>query len=164
MDAERAGRLVTALQARRVMAHVIEAGVYEFGVRVVLDQGIEALWDVDGAAGLDAEIVDEGVLIGFVPHVPGSESFTEEQLVDCIATTVYSAEGLHPPADAPPAPRPHPERDPSAGPAGEPAGGTEDSPGESPEGGAPRPSAPPPVTPPVARYQRRAHWIRRGER
>ncbi|MFF0450763.1 hypothetical protein ACFYT4_31015 [Streptomyces sp. NPDC004609] len=122
-DPERAGRLVTALRARRVMAHVIEAGVYEFGVRVVLDQGIEALWDVDGAAGLDTEIVDEGVLIGFVPHVPGSESFAEEQLVDCIATTVYSAEGLHPPADTPAAPPPHPGRDPSAGPAGEPAGG-----------------------------------------
>jgi hypothetical protein len=120
------------------MAHLVEAGVYEFGVRVVLDEGIEALWDVDGASGLDAEIVSDGVLIGFVPHVPGSEGFTEEQLVDSIATTQYSAEGLRPPSDTPPtAPR------------------TDEA--------APNDSAPSP-SPPVARYQRRAHWIRRSSR
>ncbi|WP_405682607.1 hypothetical protein [Streptomyces sp. NBC_00057] len=73
MDSERAGRLVSALRARGVMAHLVEAGVYEFGIRVVLDEGIEALWDVDGASGLDAEIVSDGVLIGFVPQ-PGSTS------------------------------------------------------------------------------------------
>ncbi|MFE7244885.1 hypothetical protein [Streptomyces sp. NPDC057580] len=138
MDSERAGRLVSALRARGVMAHLVEAGVYEFGIRVVLDEGIEALWDVDGASGLDAEIVSDGVLIGFVPHVSGSESFTEEQLVESIATTQYSAEGLRPPSDTPaPAPPPTGEAAPSHGPA---------------------------VTPPVARYQRRAHWIRRGNK
>ncbi|MFF8914768.1 hypothetical protein ACF08M_15970 [Streptomyces sp. NPDC015032] len=126
------------------MAHLVEAGVYEFGIRVVLDTAVEALWDVDGASGLDAEIVGDGVLIGFVPHVPGSESFTEEQLVESIATTRYSAEGLHPPVGTP-APRatPAPAVE-AAAPAGTPA-----------------PS--PPVTPPVARFQRRAHWIRRGK-
>ncbi|WP_236648976.1 hypothetical protein [Streptomyces clavuligerus] len=82
MDEGRARRMVEALRGRGVMAHVVEAGVYEFGIRVVLDTDIEALWDVDGAAGLDAEIVGDGVLIGFVPHVPGSEEFTEEQLVE----------------------------------------------------------------------------------
>ncbi|MCM2393836.1 hypothetical protein [Streptomyces albipurpureus] len=135
MDAERAGRVVSALRARGVMAHLVEAGVYEFGVRVVLDEGIEALWDVDGAAGLDAEIVSEGVLIGFVPHVPGSEAFGEQQLVDAIAQTNYSLEGLHPPADTPTA-------------------------DHRTEGLQPH-STPPPPPPPVARYQRRAHWIRR---
>ncbi|MFJ7496439.1 hypothetical protein ACIQZB_35810 [Streptomyces sp. NPDC097727] len=137
MDSERAGRLVSALRARGVMAHLVEAGVYEFGIRVVLDEGIEALWDVDGASGLDAEIVSDGVLIGFVPHVSGSESFTEEQLVESIATTRYSAEGLRPPSDTPA---------PTALAAGEAA----------PPG--------PAVPPPVARYQRRAHWIRRGDK
>ncbi|MEV0495543.1 hypothetical protein [Streptomyces atratus] len=76
------------------MAHVVEAGVYEFGIRVVLDEDLEALWDLDGAAGLDAEIVSEGVLVGFVPHVPGSENFTEDQLVDSIATTDYAVDNL----------------------------------------------------------------------
>ncbi|GAA2258155.1 hypothetical protein GCM10010232_55520 [Streptomyces amakusaensis] len=144
MDSERAGRIVSALRAREVMAHLVEAGVYEFGVRVVLDEGIEALWDVDGAAGLDAEIVSDGVLIGFVPHVPGSESFTEQQLVDAIATTVYSAEGLRPPADGP-----------AGAPAGEAVAPSAAAPGRPRGEGGP---------PPVARYQRRAHWVRRGRR
>src|SRR6185312_16531760 len=97
MDAERARRMVELLRARGVMAHLVEAGVYEFGIRVVLDEGVEALWDIDGAAGLDAEIVSEGVLIGFVPHIPGSETYSEQQLVDAIAQTNYALEGLHPP-------------------------------------------------------------------
>ncbi|MEU9605552.1 hypothetical protein [Streptomyces sp. NPDC048057] len=129
MDQDRARRLVAALRSRRVMAHVVEAGVYEFGIRVVLDQDVEALWDVDGAAGLDAEIVSDGVLIGFVPHVPGSEGFGDDQLVEAIATTRYDAAGLHPPADATTPPSPAP------------------------------PTAP---QPPIARYQRRAHWLKRG--
>ncbi|MFJ6567091.1 hypothetical protein ACIQNU_06700 [Streptomyces sp. NPDC091292] len=102
MDEQRAGRLVAALRARNVMAHVVDAGVYEFGVRVVLDEDLEALWDIDGAAGLDAEVVSEGTLVGFVPHIPGSEDFTDDQMVEAIARTDYSTEGLHPPTDTPP--------------------------------------------------------------
>ncbi|MEW2497748.1 hypothetical protein AB0942_30060 [Streptomyces nodosus] len=136
MDSDRAQRVVAALRARKVMAHLVEAGVYEFGIRVVLDEGIEALWDIDGASGLDAEVVSDGVLIGFVPHVPGSENFTEQQIVDSIATTRYSAEGLHPPQDTPPPPSP---TDPSH-------------------------THHPPAAPPVARHQRRAHWIHRRGR
>ncbi|MFC4035694.1 hypothetical protein ACFO3J_30115 [Streptomyces polygonati] len=94
MDEERVGRLVSELQGRRVMAHVERTGVYECGIRVVLDKNVEAIWDLAGA-GLDAEIVSDGVLIGFVPHVEGSEEFTDAQIVDCIATTRYSLEGLH---------------------------------------------------------------------
>ncbi|MCX4728334.1 hypothetical protein [Streptomyces sp. NBC_01306] len=97
MNSERAERLVTALRARGVMAHVAEVGVYQFGVRVVIDWNIEALWDTDGAAGLDAQVLSDGMLVGFVPHIGGSEDFTEEQLVEAIATTSYSTEGLRPP-------------------------------------------------------------------
>ncbi|MFJ4770303.1 hypothetical protein ACIP88_14450 [Streptomyces uncialis] len=143
MDAERARRMVEQLRAREVMAHLVEAGVYEFGIRVVIDGGIEALWDIDGAAGLDAEIVDEGTLIGFVPHVPGSENFTEQQLVDAIATTNYSTEGLHPPTDAPPHPPP-------PGPV---------APAPPADGDLPHPGTPPPV-----RHRRRAHWSGWGRR
>ncbi|MFJ6811630.1 hypothetical protein ACIQRK_37535 [Streptomyces anulatus] len=144
MDAERARRMVELLRARGVMAHLVEAGVYEFGIRVVLDGEIEALWDVDGAAGLDAEIVDEGTLIGFVPHIPGSENYTEDQLVEAIAATDYSTDGLHPPTD--------------------------DSTGTAPSGpGAPVSPAGGVLpqqqeAPPTARRRRRAHWIRRGRR
>jgi hypothetical protein len=99
MDADRADRLVSELQARGVMAHPDRIGVYESGIRVVLDANLEALWDVDGVAGLDAEIVSDGVLVGFVPHVPGSEDFTDQQIVDSIVTTRYTVDGLHPPTD-----------------------------------------------------------------
>lgn len=94
MESDRADRMVSRLRARGVMAHVVEAGVYEFGIRVVLDEDLEALWDLDGAAGLDAEIVSEGVLVGFIPHVPGSENFTEDQLVNSIAATDYAVGNL----------------------------------------------------------------------
>ncbi|MFC8081055.1 hypothetical protein ACFUN8_36610 [Streptomyces sp. NPDC057307] len=140
MDSDRAERLTAELRARGVMAHLVHAGVYEFGIRVVLDDRIEALWDLDGAAGLDAEIVNEGALIGFVPHVPGSEEFTEEQLVNCIATTNYALDTLQRPADRT---------------TGQP------EPGRTP---VPPSDGPPHATPPALRRQRRAHWIRRGRR
>ncbi|MEV7503257.1 hypothetical protein [Streptomyces sp. NPDC093018] len=134
MDEDRAKRVVAALRGRGVMAHLVEAGVYEFGIRVVLDESIEALWDTDGVSGLDAEVVSDGVLIGFVPHVPGSENFTEQQIVDSIAATRYSTEGLRPPRDSAPEP-----------PAAE-----------------PRPEQPAPAAPPVSRYQRWARRMHRG--
>ncbi|CAK7283720.1 hypothetical protein ACNFR7_07215 [Streptomyces sp. RM1] len=141
MDAERARRVVAALRDRGVMAHLVEAGVYEFGIRVVLDYGIEALWDTDGVSGLDAEVVGDGVLIGFVPHVPGSEDFTDQQIVDTIATTEYSTEGLRPPEDGPPPASPPP-------PPAAPRPGAEPAPEERP---------------PSRRHQRWAHWMHGGK-
>lgn len=136
MDSDRAERLTAELRSRGVMAHMVHAGVYEFGIRVVLDDRIEALWDMDGAAGLDAEIVNEGALIGFVPHVPGSEEFTEEQLVNCIATTDYALDTLQRPADRT----------------------------EGTTAPVRSPGQPPQAAPPDERRQRRGHWIRRGRR
>ena len=110
MDSERAARLVSDLRARRVMAHVAETGAYQFGIRVVIDNNIEALWDTDGVPGLDAEVLNDGVLVGFVPHIPGSEDFTDQQLVDAIAATNYSTDahgspsGGKPSQDGPAAP------------------------------------------------------------
>jgi hypothetical protein len=99
MDEERAGRLVSSLRARGVPAHLAHLGVYQCGVRVVLFDGGEAVWDIDAVLGLRAEVVEDGVLVGFVPHVPDSETFTDERLVEVIAATRYDKEGLHPPAD-----------------------------------------------------------------
>ncbi|WP_225849836.1 hypothetical protein [Streptomyces sp. HPF1205] len=106
MEPDRIDRIVSALRTRGIMAHRAEEGVYEFGIRVVIPDGSEALWNADGAAGLDAEVVRDGTLIGYVPHIPGSETFTEEQTVDAIAATRYSEEGLHPPGDLPAHPDP----------------------------------------------------------
>jgi hypothetical protein len=86
---DQAERVVEALQARGVFAHVERPGVYQAGVRIVLGDGREALWDSDGAAGLEATVLRDGVLVGFVPLVPGSETFDEEQIVAAIAAADY---------------------------------------------------------------------------
>ncbi|WP_066942887.1 hypothetical protein [Streptomyces lushanensis] len=99
MDEERAGRLVSSLRARGVMAHMAHLGVYQCGVQVVLAEGGEAIWDMDDVLGLRAEVVEDGVLVGFVPRVRGSETFTEEQLVEVIAATRYDKPGLRSAAD-----------------------------------------------------------------
>ena len=109
MDEGRAGRVVQALRARQVFAHVKlpQAGLTTAGVRVVLPDGREAVWDTDGTAGLEAQIMRNGMLVGFVPSIPGSETFTEPQIVDAIARTDYDA----PIGRFPRRPAPEPSRD-----------------------------------------------------
>ncbi|SEN16227.1 hypothetical protein [Actinacidiphila rubida] len=123
MEPERVDSMVAALRARGVMAHRADEGVYAFGIRVVIPDGSEALWTMGGAGGLDAEVLRDNTLIGFVPHVPGSEDFTDAQTVETIATTPYSEEGMlpasrvtaHPtPAPAPAASVPPPLQHPGA--------------------------------------------------
>ncbi len=89
MQQAEAELVVAALQQRHVFAHVYRGAVARHGVRVVLSDGREALWDVDGAAGLEAQVMRDGMLVGFVPKIPGSESWTIEQTVEAIATAVY---------------------------------------------------------------------------
>ncbi len=91
MNEERANRVVTDLRDRGVFAHVQRAGVYKFGVRVVLPDGREALWDTDGASPLEATIMRNGVLVGFVPTVPGSEDLDDAGVVDAIVAADYDA-------------------------------------------------------------------------
>ena len=78
-----------ALRERGVAAHLEQPGVAQFGVRVALPDGRHAVWDTDGTAGLEAQVMRDGVLVGFVPLIPGSENFTPEQVVDAIARTDY---------------------------------------------------------------------------
>jgi hypothetical protein len=91
VDEIRARRVVDALRDRGVPAHLARprAGLSHFGVRVVLSEGREALWDTDGTAGLEAQVMRDGVLVGFVPVVEGSEDFEDDQVVDAIARTDY---------------------------------------------------------------------------
>jgi hypothetical protein len=91
MDENRARRVVDALRDRGVPAHMAQANVgrSESGVRVVLPGDREALWDTDGTAGLEAQVMRDGMLVGFVPAIPGSEDFTEAQVIDTIANTDY---------------------------------------------------------------------------
>src|ERR1035438_1802933 len=89
MDEFRARRVVDALRDRGINAHLIRGGVAQFGVRVSLPGGREAEWDTDGTAGLEAQVMRDGMLVGYVPEIEGSEDFDEQQVVDAIARTDY---------------------------------------------------------------------------
>ena len=89
MDESRATRIVAALRDRGVMAHLARTGVYQTGIRVVIRDGREAIWDTDGAAGLEAQILRNGVLVGFVPQIPDSEHLDETGVVTAIAAAEY---------------------------------------------------------------------------
>jgi hypothetical protein len=91
MEEDRARRVVGTLRSRNVFAHVKlpHAGITQYGVRVVLPDGREAVWDNDGTAGLEAQIMRNGILVGFVASIPGSENFGEAQIIEAIATADY---------------------------------------------------------------------------
>ena len=89
MDENRARRVVDALRDRGVPAHVARTGVGQIGIRVAIFDGREAIWDTDGAAGLEANVLRDGVLVGFVPMIPGSEEYDEAEIIDAIARTDY---------------------------------------------------------------------------
>ena len=89
MDEFRARRVVDALRDRGVNAHLLRGGVGQFGVRVSLPGGREAEWDTDGTAGLEAQVMRDGILVGYVPQIEGSEDFDESQIVDAVASTDY---------------------------------------------------------------------------
>jgi len=102
MEENRARRVADALRARGINAHFAEVGTYQFGVRVTLSDGREAEWDTDGTAGLEAQVMQDGDLVGFVPEIEGSEDFTEEQVIDAIARADYDDPIGHERAEAPP--------------------------------------------------------------
>ena len=89
MQQDEAQRIADGLVAQGVMARVARPSVYRFGIRVPLGDGREALWDVDGAAGLEAQVMRNGMLVGFIPTIAGSETFTEAQSVAAIAAADY---------------------------------------------------------------------------
>jgi len=91
MEEERARRVVETLRARNVFAHVKlpQAGITQYGIRVVLPDGREAIWDNDGTAGLEAQIMRNGILVGYVASIPDSENFGDGQIVEAIATADY---------------------------------------------------------------------------
>ena len=104
MEEPIAEQVVEMLRARRIFASVNRrAGVYNVGVRVVIPDGREAIWDNDGAAGLEAMVLRDGMLVGFVPQLPDSEDLDAQTIARIIADADY---------DAPPPPeksRPTPE-------------------------------------------------------
>ena len=109
MDENRARRVVDVLRERGVNAHLEKAGVYQFGIRVMLRDGRQAVWDTDGTLGLEAQVMRDGILVGFVPSIEGSEDFDEQQVIEAIWLTDYdkpvATRRATPPPPAPALPR-----------------------------------------------------------
>jgi hypothetical protein len=89
VEEKRALRVVDRLRELGVDAHVERASTYQFGIRVALRDGRNAVWDTDGTLGLEAQVMRDGILVGFVPQLEGSEDFDEEQTVEAISHTDY---------------------------------------------------------------------------
>lgn len=89
MQPDQAEQIVALLRSRRLMAHVHPTGLQNAAIRVVLPGGREAIWDGDAAAGLEAQVLADGMLVGFVPVIPGSENFDAEQCASAIAAADY---------------------------------------------------------------------------
>ena len=85
----KARRVVDALRARGTDAELARVAVFQFGVTIKLPDGREATWDSDGTATLEAQVMRNGMLVGFVPEIEGSGDYTEEQIVDTIVRTDY---------------------------------------------------------------------------
>ena len=105
MDENRARRVTDALRDRGINAHMRNSGIDAYAVQVLLSGGREAIWGSEGTASLEAEVLLDGDLVGFVPEIPGSESFDEAQIVDAIARADYDEpEGRELPEAPPPGP------------------------------------------------------------
>ena len=89
MEEFKARRVVDALRERGTDADLARVGVYQFGITIKLADGREVTWDSDNTASLEAQVMRNGVLVGFVPEIEGSEDFTEEQIVDAIVRADY---------------------------------------------------------------------------
>ena len=109
MEENKARRVVDALRDRGTNAHLARVGVYQFGVAITLPDGREATWDSDGTAALEAQVMRNGVLVGYVPAIDGSDTFTEDQIIDAIVRTDYdkpiARQRSTTPPPAPPLPR-----------------------------------------------------------
>jgi hypothetical protein len=105
MEENRARRVADALRDRGIDAHLDKEGVGAYAVRVSIGDGRQAIWGSEGTASLEAEVLLDGDLVGFVPEIPGSADFDEEQIVDAIARASYDEpEGTERPDAPPPGP------------------------------------------------------------
>jgi len=104
MEENRARRVADALRDRGIDAHLENAGIDVYGVRVVLGGGREAIWGNEGTRSLAAEVLQDGDLVGFIPEIPGSAEFDEAQVADAIARADYEEPVGHELPQAPPRP------------------------------------------------------------
>jgi hypothetical protein len=110
MEENEARRVTDRLRERGVDAHMERAGIYQFGVRIALPDGRQAVWDSDGTAGLEAQVMKDGMLVGYVPAIEGSEDYDEAQTVDVIVRTDYDKPIARHRPTAPPPEKPLPRQ------------------------------------------------------
>ena len=114
MDEATARAAVHKLRMRGAFAHAHPVGVFRYSIRIVIPDGREALWDADGAAGLEAVVMRNGVLVGMIDHIPDSDDLSVDEIVQHILDADYDkpiARRPRPPAGtlpARPAPPPAP--------------------------------------------------------
>ena len=89
MEENKARRIVDALRERGTNAEMARVGVYQFGLTIKLADGREATWDSDGTAALEAQVMRNGVLVGYVPAIEGSDDYTEDQIIEAVLRTDY---------------------------------------------------------------------------
>src|ERR1700691_1184405 len=102
MDEKRCLRVMDALRDRGIDAHVATLGVGSYAVRVRIGDGREAIWGSEGTSSLEAEVLLDGDLVGFISEIPGSADFDEAQIVDAIARADYDEPEGHERTEAPP--------------------------------------------------------------
>jgi hypothetical protein len=106
MQENRARKVTDALRDRGINAHMHNEGIDIYGVRVVIGGGREAVWGTEGTTSLEAEVLLDGDLVGFIPEIPGSADFDDAQVADAIARADYDEPIGHERAEAPPPARP----------------------------------------------------------
>jgi hypothetical protein len=106
MQENRARKVTDALRDRGINAHLHNEGIDIYGVRVVIGGGREAVWGTEGTTSLEAEVLLDGDLVGFIPEIPGSSDFDDAQVADAIARADYDEPIGHERAEAPPPARP----------------------------------------------------------
>ena len=105
MDENRARRVIDALRDRGIDARLRRPGVDAYAVQVRVSGGREAIWGAEGTTGLEAEVLLEGDLVGFVAEIPGRPAFDVAQIVDAIARADYDEPvGRERPEAPPPGP------------------------------------------------------------
>jgi hypothetical protein len=110
VEENEARKVVDALRERGVDAHMERAGTYQFGIRIALPDGRQAIWDSDGTAKLEATVMRNGMLVGFVPVIEGSEDYDIAQTVDVIVRTDYDKPVARQRSTAPPPAAPLPRQ------------------------------------------------------
>jgi hypothetical protein len=106
MQENRARKVTDALRDRGINAHMHNEGIDIYGVRVVIGGGREAIWGTEGTTSLEAEVMLDGDLVGFIPEIPGSSDFDDAQVADAIARADYDDPIGHERAEAPPPAKP----------------------------------------------------------